>query len=130
MAGSIELSTQGITGAFRTEPQVVPQIPQRAVTESKSDSGLSKDGNKEASQVLKGDLNRQAVEDVASALNSASKAIDRDLHFSVDENTGKIVIKVTNSSTGEVIRVIPPEDVAQTRDNFGSLVGLLFSNKS
>jgi flagellar protein FlaG len=128
MAGSIELSTQGVTSAFRVEQQTAPTLPPPPKVESK-DPPTAK-SEQDGSQGSGGGAQKQAVTDVANALNSVSKAIDRDLQFSVDEETGRIVIKVTNSATGEVIRVIPPEDIAKTRDGFGSLVGLLFSEES
>jgi flagellar protein FlaG len=128
MAGSIELSTQGVSSAFRVEQQTAPSLPPPPKVEAKDPPSAKSE--QEGSQGSNGGLQKQAVTDVADALNSVSKAIDRDLQFSVDEETGRIVIKVTNSATGEVIRVIPPEDISRTRDGFGSLVGLLFSEES
>lgn len=49
----------------------------------------------------------------------------RDLQFSVDEHSGRTIIKVVDSETDKVIREIPPEHVlklAQTLDSPESLI--------
>lgn len=46
---------------------------------------------------------------------------DRNLEFDVDDTTGRIVIRVKDGLTGEVIREIPPEEA---REALGSLVGV------
>lgn len=55
-----------------------------------------------------GDLS-QAV----SRLNAHVQNIHRELEFSIDKATGRTIIKVIDSSTKEVIRQLPPEEVLQ-----------------
>jgi flagellar protein FlaG len=49
----------------------------------------------------------QAVKQIQDYLASSS----RQLHFQVDDASGRTVIRVTNPETGEVIRQIPAEEV-------------------
>lgn len=51
------------------------------------------------------------VEAAVARLNAYVQDIQRDLHFSVDDNTGRTIIKVVDSQSEEVIRQIPPEEV-------------------
>ncbi len=44
-------------------------------------------------------------------LNDYVQRVGRDLHFSMDKDSGKTIIKVFNSETQELIRQIPPEKV-------------------
>jgi len=119
MAGSIELSVPGITsslaGARQNTESSLEKTYKRADVE-----GQDEDYN----------IEPKAASNVADALNSVAKAIDRNLQFSVDKETGRIVIKVTDGETGELIRVIPPDDISKMRRSFGSLVGLIFSEES
>lgn len=118
MAGSIDLSTQGITSAFRVESQTpTPQTKPHPQENSGAADG----------EAPKSEFDKKALQGVADGLNAASQLVDRNLSFSVDEKSGRIVIKVTNSETGELIRVIPPEDISKSRDTAGSLVGLLYN---
>jgi flagellar protein FlaG len=51
------------------------------------------------------------MQQAVSRLASYVQAIRRDLQFSVDERSGKAVVRVVDSETGETIRQIPPEEV-------------------
>ena len=49
------------------------------------------------------------LQKLAEKLNVASLSVGRDLRFEVDLNSGRAVIQVLDSETGEIIRQIPPE---------------------
>jgi flagellar protein FlaG len=55
-----------------------------------------------------------AEEDISNAvkhLNDYMQNLQRELQFSVDDQTGRTVIKVLDSETDTVIRQIPPEEI-------------------
>lgn len=51
-------------------------------------------------------------------LNESLKQEQSSLHFSVDDASGRMVIKVTDTETNEVIRQIPPEQVLDLMHSF------------
>ena len=53
---------------------------------------------------------RAAVEEAVSSIEKFTQSIRRDLSFSLDDSTGRVVVKVTDSTSGEVIRQIPSEE--------------------
>ena len=59
-------------------------------------------------------------------LNEILRDRERDLEFSVDETTGRTILKVIHAESGEVIRQIPPEELLQITRTFiegtGSLI--------
>ena len=63
---------------------------------------------------------------IVKELNDAVQIINTNLSFSVDEPTGKTVIKVINADTKEVIRQIPPEDMLRVAARIKDLLGVLF----
>ena len=56
-------------------------------------------------------IRKQDVEKAVSQLNHHVQVVRRDLQFTVDDDTGKTVVKVTDSDSGELIRQIPSEEV-------------------
>jgi flagellar protein FlaG len=50
------------------------------------------------------------IEEVVTEINEYVQSIQRDLHFSVDEDSGLTIIRVRDKETGELIRQIP-EDI-------------------
>lgn len=63
----------------------------------------------------------QAVEDVRSAI----APVAQNLHFSIDEDIGRTIVKVVDASTDEVIRQIPSEEIVAIAKAMDKLQGLL-----
>ena len=59
----------------------------------------------------KNELEAQDLERAVTKLNDHIQLVQRDLHISVDDDTGKTVVKVLDSESGDVIRQIPSEEV-------------------
>jgi flagellar protein FlaG len=103
--------------------------------------------NKQA--INKQDVNKQekSIQDIAEVSAEQMKAAvlqlseilqtnNRQLSFSVDEDSNKQVVKVTDVVTGEMIRQIPTEEVLKLSERLqdlqldaGTVVGLLFNKK-
>jgi flagellar protein FlaG len=50
------------------------------------------------------------IDDAVKALNDHVQQLRRELQFSVDEDSGRTIIKVLDMETKQIIRQIPPED--------------------
>lgn len=64
------------------------------------------------------------------SLNDMMSALDRDINFAKDPGTGKDVVKVTDSNTGQTIRQIPSQETLSFIKNLDRMVGLLFDSKT
>ncbi|MFT2091425.1 flagellar protein FlaG [Paraglaciecola sp. 2405UD69-4] len=74
-----------------------------------------------------------AVTQISEFVQSSSR---RQLNFSVDEDSNKQVVKVTDAESGDVIRQIPSEEVLKLSERLqdlqadvGTAVGLLFNKQ-
>ncbi len=56
-------------------------------------------------------LDREALEGKLAELSEFVQSRQRDLSFSVDDDTGRTVVKVINTQTDEVVRQIPSEEI-------------------
>jgi flagellar protein FlaG len=52
------------------------------------------------------------------------------VNFSVDSSTGKDVVRVFNSNTGELVRQLPNDEMLNFVKNLENMMGLIFDNKS
>ena len=75
-------------------------------------------------------LSREMVISAVDNLNNYVQTIRRALQFSVDENSGRTVIKVLDAETKEVIRQIPAEEVISLSRTLGRKDSLIFSEKT
>ena len=98
-----------------------------ARVEPSQPSGRSED------RVEKSDVKVQAKSDVrdlqraADRLNQALQTFDRDLAISIHDD-GKVVVRVTDPQTGDVVRQIPPERVLEVEENLDKIVGLFVND--
>ncbi len=63
-------------------------------------------------------------------VRNAIAPMAQDLLFSIEEDTGKTIIKVVDSSTDEVIRQIPSEEIITIAKALDNLQGLLLKQKA
>ena len=70
---------------------------------------------------------KDRLENSVQRLSELVQSVQRDLQFSIDQQSGKTVITVLDSTTEEVIRQIPSEEVLTLARNIETLKGVLFS---
>ncbi|GMQ89598.1 MAG: hypothetical protein BMS9Abin09_1102 [Gammaproteobacteria bacterium] len=73
------------------------------------------------------------TEQVTSAVSKISDFVQnfqRDLQFSVDQASGRTVIKVVDSETEQVIRQIPSEETLRIAEQLDSPESLMFSEQA
>jgi len=75
------------------------------------------DGKSLPPQEQKQEASAEKLQEVVSQLNDHVQMVQRDLHFSVDEQSGHTVIRVVNSATEELVRQIPSEEVLRISRN-------------
>ena len=63
-------------------------------------------------------------------LNEQMSDSGRNLNFSIDKSVDRVVIKVRNSDTGEVIRQIPDEALLRVAHNLKDVRGMLLNEKT
>lgn len=71
-------------------------------------------------------VEREPVEQAVSSIQQFVQNIQRDLNFSLDDSSGNVVVKVTDGTSGEVIRQIPSEEALQLAESLDQMRSLLF----
>lgn len=72
------------------------------------------------------DPSREELQQAVASVESFTQSIRRDLKFSMDDESGKVVVKVTDSKTGEVIRQMPSEEALRLAQRLEEARSLLF----
>ena len=75
----------------------------------------------------------ESEEQIKQAVQKIQETVDNlahNLRFSIDEDTGRTVIKVMDARTEEVIRQIPTEEAIEIARTLDKVQGLLFSDKA
>jgi flagellar protein FlaG len=75
-------------------------------------------------------MDRENVEALAKELNQTLKQIDGNFSVSVDTDTDMVVVRITDSQTGEVVRQIPPQQVLDANVSVERIIGLLVNDQA
>ncbi|MFT7375136.1 MAG: flagellar protein FlaG [Oceanospirillaceae bacterium] len=63
-------------------------------------------------------------------LNEALVSRNQAVEFSTDSSTGRDVVRVSNRSTGELIRQMPSVEALKAMQNIDQMMGLIFNSKT
>ena len=75
-------------------------------------------------------ISSSELEAKIAELNEALASRNHAIVFSRDSTTGKDVIRVTNKSTGELIRQMPSVEALKVMQNIDHMMGLIFNQKT
>jgi flagellar protein FlaG len=71
------------------------------------------------------ELTEEVIRAVAEQIESYLRANGRNLQFSVDQETGRTVVTVRDSASGEIIRQIPDAEALRIAQSLGKQPGTL-----
>ncbi|MDH1053369.1 flagellar protein FlaG [Aquipseudomonas alcaligenes] len=80
----------------------------------------------QAVSAAEGESARAQVEDAVSTIQGFVQSVRRNLDFQLDDSTGRVVVKVTDSESGDVIRQIPSEEALKLAESLEEVRSLLF----
>lgn len=66
------------------------------------------------------------MEDAVSSIQEFVQSVRRDINFSLEDGDGRVVVKVTDAGSGDVIRQIPSEEALRLAENLSEVRSLLF----
>lgn len=77
-------------------------------------------------EAVVGEAERQPLEQAVSDIEGFVQSIRRDLNFALDDSSGRMVVKVTDRASGNVVRQIPSEEALRLAENLEQMRSLLF----
>lgn len=77
---------------------------------------------------------RPSLDDVMKAIQAIKEKIEpvasNNLQFSVDQDSGDTVVRITDSQTGDLVRQIPSEETLAIARDLNRIKGLLLQQKA
>lgn len=73
---------------------------------------------------------RQQLDEAVQAISDFVSSVNNSLQFSVDDTTGKTIVKVIDSNTQEVVKQIPSEEMLVIAKALDGIKGLLVQQKA
>jgi len=121
-----DLSVQSTTQAVRLNPVI-----------QSSNAKLEEDRLKQATVQQKplpeeGDKNKDAAVDAKKVVEEVNKIVEKfssKVSFSIDPDTKKPMILVTDKETGEIIRQIPAKEMLDLMKKMEEIAGIIYSGR-
>lgn len=95
-----------------------------------STGAVGKAGAAEEAQRAQAEPDRATLLQAVDEVRNAIKPVAQDLLFSIDDDSGRTVVKVVDSSTDEVIRQIPSKELLAISKALDKLQGLLLKQEA
>jgi len=76
------------------------------------------------------ELSVEKLQEAVEKMNELMQGGNRSLNFSVDDSTEKVVVKVMDTDTKEIVRQIPSEETLKFAEHLEGMLGLLFDDKA
>jgi flagellar protein FlaG len=70
------------------------------------------------------------VQQLAAELETALNQLDGDFSVSVDEDSGMVIIRITDEITGEVVRQVPSRELLEADRSMKRIVGLIVDDQA
>ena len=72
-----------------------------------------------------GTFNRSELDSAVASMQNYAQSVKRNLDFHIDDSTGRVVVQVIASDSGEVIRQIPSEEALQLAASLDDMRSML-----
>lgn len=111
-----------ITASSNADVKKVEQI----ATDSKTKEARGSQTGFEVKTLANNGANRERIQKILDDINASMYSYNKELHFSVNENTKDLVVKIVNGKTGEVVQQYPAQEIVDMREKLleGNTVGL------
>jgi flagellar protein FlaG len=122
---------QGMQPAPHTQP--LPQAGQvegNAVLQRQAKAAGGQDLPPDQTQAVNEQVPVERVESAVSQISDFVQNFQRDLVFSIDKDSERLVVKVVDSETQEVIRQIPSEEMLRIAKNLDAADSLMLREQA
>ncbi|MGL5631683.1 MAG: flagellar protein FlaG [Azovibrio sp.] len=120
-----------ITAPMVRTPTPESAFPEAELKVSANNAEISMQAVPEVDEATSEESTAQTLKDSVDSMNRLMKSLSNSLQFSLDEDTGKTVIKVIDSTTQEVIKQFPSEEaLALTKALDNQITGLFVQQQA
>jgi len=113
-----------------TDVSSTVDLPSTASRKSQTDASIKNGHVAEkaagSDAVLASPAHRASIEQAVGKVREILQQSSSQLQIEVDADLQRVIVKVLNGDSGEVIRQIPPREVIELAKNLSSKKGLLF----
>lgn len=125
--GSLKSPAPLITANSRAPvPAAQQQVSLSGTDLSREERPVEEAGSTKAAQGEQQAASAEEVAGAVSVIREFVQSVKRNLDFRLDDSSGRVVVSVTDSESGDVVRQIPSEDALKLAESLEEVRSLLF----
>jgi flagellar protein FlaG len=121
------LNPSVVAPVSRKDPVNASAAPQRA-EQQRNPAAEARLQETEQAKKDKGQF--EELQDTVNDLNDLVQKMHREVRFSVDDDSGEMIVKVIDRETEKVVRQIPSEEVMRLRQRLEEAAGAIFRDSA
>lgn len=125
--------SQSVLGGSAVQTKGASESPGRVRESSRAESAGAVIASAPGKQAVSDRQPTEAVDEkslgkAVEQLNEFTQSVQRKLEFSVDEESGKTVVKVIDKESGEMVRSIPSEEILDMQKRLKETSEMIFNS--
>ena len=115
--------------SVKSTPETVKKSAAPKLSSLSQSNGVNpEDTEQNSSQQVS--LTKEDLETVAADLSDFMQSLNTDIEFSIHEKSGRMMVKVVDTKTQDVLKEFPPEELLDTIGAIRDYVGALLDKKA
>ena len=124
------VNNPAVTGLeVQSQAHVKASKAQQGDVKAKKEESKINSVDKKADDPNKGVATLEEIETAVHELNDRVAKQELNVAFGVDEKSGRIIVKISDNKTGELIRQVPSEETLRFAQNVKKGIGVLVDSK-
>ena len=115
--------------SVKSAPETVKKSAAPKLSSLSQSNGVNPEDNTEQNSSQQVSLTKEDLETVASDLSDFMQSLNTDIEFSIHEKSGRMMVKVVDTKTHDVLKEFPPEELLDTIGAIRDYVGALLDKK-
>ena len=116
--------------SVKSTPETVKKSAAPKLSSLSQSNGVNPEDNTEQNSSQQLLLTKEDLETVASDLSDFMQSLNTDIEFSIHEKSGRMMVKVVDTKTQDVLKEFPPEELLDTIGAIRDYVGALLDKKA
>ena len=116
--------------SVKSTPETVKKSAAPKLSSLSQSNGVNPEDNTEQNSSQQVSLTKEDLETVAADLSDFMQSLNTDIEFSIHEKSGRMMVKVVDTKTQDVLKEFPPEELLDTIGAIRDYVGALLDKKA
>jgi flagellar protein FlaG len=97
---------------------------------SAASSDSAAETNGAAPTASESQLSLEKARSMVAEINKTLEEVEGNYSVSVDDDTGLVVVRITDTESGDIIKQVPPEQVLEASVSLEKIIGLLVNDQA